>query len=1167
MSSLRVLYVTDRWDGPYRWRCQHAIEQLRLDGVIANVLHLDDPSLLATLSAYSVVVLFRLPWSGRVAMLVDHARRHGVTLVFDVDDLIFDVGAERELPFFADLPRASQDEYRAHFPRLRRTVEACDYFLGATPSLARHAERLGKPAFVHPNLVSDRSLRAGRVMAAVARRMGHPPTIGYVSGSNTHDRDLAMVSGPIAEVLGEDPAVRLLLCGFVEVPAGLERFRDRIVRVPYQDWRAYPFAVATCRVSLAPLAEINAFTNGKSALKYLEAAVVGVPTVASPTEAFRDAIRDGDNGFLASRTDGWADKIRYAIDAGHSRQLGMRAYEDVRGRFSFSARRGSLRALFERLGGVATGPPPPLLPADPHLRLGSASRLNRIRRHVDLARRQWTLLRGSPGPVDEGSMRTPPAEQPLLDPPSFDRFLETVRHHGPHWVRQRGPVVTRPAGAPDEGWRWILAGDVRDAGDGEYRSIGDDPQLVSPPLELWASDWRYLVVRMAASTTSARGVQAQLFWRADVASRFSEQHSVRWSVEPDGAVHMYVIDLAGTAWSRGAAVQRLRFDPLDRPGRVHIDDVVLVAELAQLERDMGVRAAFAGRYLKGCGIECGALQNPLSMPAEARVIYVDRLTEAQAREHYPELEGQVLAAPAVVGDVERLPLQTDGVDFCVANHLVEHSLDPIGALEELLRVVRPGGRLFVAVPDIGNRLDRHRPVTPLAHLLADHDPALDRSWEHLAHYREFIDSAHAEMGADERNELLARWVAQRYSVHFHTFDEGSYRELLHHVTTRTDSWVEEFVRNRSADPEEYVAILRKRCAGSAEAAGSGVAIVMSVEAGQALTRTCVERVLRHAPAESRVVLVAGDRSDPELVSDLQRLAVRDARLRLVDGRAPDASGGIVGCGRRHAAGRDLVLLSGDALVTPGFVEALRTAAYDGDDCPAIVSPITDEGGSLVAELGGSPDDSAVDRFATLVSRWSLRLRPALHGASALCAYVPAAVLRGCGVPDEGNLGDAIDRVSVRARGLGFGIRMADDVYVHRAGGAAAPVTRVPASAVDPRLALVHGNLDLALRRQASPGPALLILLHASFDEPRGGQSTTCATCSGRRGCLVSWWPCRQPTACTSPKCSTDGSTAPSATACRSWSLPPGSCWSVRRWIERCARQCACSTSAPSTCSI
>src|SRR5439155_1061026 len=38
-SALRVLYVTTSWDAPYRYRCQHCIEQLRQAGVAANVMH------------------------------------------------------------------------------------------------------------------------------------------------------------------------------------------------------------------------------------------------------------------------------------------------------------------------------------------------------------------------------------------------------------------------------------------------------------------------------------------------------------------------------------------------------------------------------------------------------------------------------------------------------------------------------------------------------------------------------------------------------------------------------------------------------------------------------------------------------------------------------------------------------------------------------------------------------------------------------------------------------------------------------------------------------------------------------------------------------------------------------------------------------------------------
>ena len=410
MPALRVLYVADRWDGPYRWRCRHAVEQLRLARVAANAMHVDDPALLDVLSSYSAVVLFRLPWDARVAALVARARDAGARIVFDIDDLIFERGAERLMPFFADLPHATQAEYVGLFPRLRRTLEACDAFIGATAMLVRHAERAGIRGFVHPNLLGDRAVRRGRVLAAAARVARRPPTIAYVSGSNTHDRDLALVGEPLAEVLTERADIHLLLCGYVQVPVQLEPFRSRIVQLPYQDWRAYPFALATCRVNLAPLAVQNDFTDSKSALKYLEAGAVCVPTIASPSEPFRDAIRDDDTGFLPRTGAEWTARVREALDERVSRQLGLRAYEDVRARFTFSARHGRLSEILGGLGGYAAGAEPVAMSTDLSPQPGGIG----VRRRLALARQQVALFRGTARTVT----RDANGEVSLADPAS-----------------------------------------------------------------------------------------------------------------------------------------------------------------------------------------------------------------------------------------------------------------------------------------------------------------------------------------------------------------------------------------------------------------------------------------------------------------------------------------------------------------------------------------------------------------------------------------------------------------------------------------------------------------------------------------------------------------------------------------------------------------------------
>src|SRR4029077_3653427 len=147
--------------------------------------------------------------------------------------------------------------------------------------------------------------------------------------------------------------------------------------------------------------------------------------------------------------------------------------------------------------------------------------------------------------------------------------------------------------------------------------------------------------------------------------------------------------------------------------------------------------------------------------------------------------------------------------FCVGNHLLEHDRDPIAGLQEMLRVVRPGGVVYVSVPDVGNPLDRNRPVTTFSHLLADHDPTRDRRPHDIEHYREYVASAHPTLDAATRTDLADRYLEQGYSVHFHTFDESSFRTLLQHVGRTVGARVIEFARNPAEGFDEYVAVLRR----------------------------------------------------------------------------------------------------------------------------------------------------------------------------------------------------------------------------------------------------------------------------------------------------------------------------------------------------------------------
>jgi predicted SAM-dependent methyltransferase len=176
------------------------------------------------------------------------------------------------------------------------------------------------------------------------------------------------------------------------------------------------------------------------------------------------------------------------------------------------------------------------------------------------------------------------------------------------------------------------------------------------------------------------------------------------------------------------------------------------------------RAAVARLYIHGEGLEIGPLCRPLSLPAGTRARYVDRLSTAQLRDTYPGLNPVKVD---IVEDAERLPtIPEASQDFIVANHFLEHCEDPIRALQTMASRIKPGGVLFIAVPDADLTFDRDRRSTAYAHLMKDYTggPLQSRA----EHYREWVSVVEGleAVAAENRTRAL---LDTNYSVHFHVW--------------------------------------------------------------------------------------------------------------------------------------------------------------------------------------------------------------------------------------------------------------------------------------------------------------------------------------------------------------------------------------------------------------
>lgn len=329
----RVVFVCGIDGAPLRYRAHLPAEGLRLHGVDAEVVHYRDPGVDSSVAAADAIVLYRVPATHQVLALVDRVRRAtpGVPVVFDVDDLIFDPDLAAEIPALRILPSDEAALWMEGVRRYRTTMEACDAFIGSTRLLCDHATAVtGMSSHLFENGVGSVLARASDEALRRDRADG-PLRVGYFSGTTTHDHDWRHIEAAVIDVLDAHPDAELVLGGHLNPTPALDRLGGRVRRLPMLDWLDLPAALRDLDVNLAPLEPGSRFNESKSAIKWLEAALVATPTIASPTGPFRAAIETGVDGLVAGAPDEW----RAALDS-------LLGDEVLRGRLGSRARRSAL---------------------------------------------------------------------------------------------------------------------------------------------------------------------------------------------------------------------------------------------------------------------------------------------------------------------------------------------------------------------------------------------------------------------------------------------------------------------------------------------------------------------------------------------------------------------------------------------------------------------------------------------------------------------------------------------------------------------------------------------------------------------------------------------------------------------------------------------------------
>jgi glycosyltransferase involved in cell wall biosynthesis/SAM-dependent methyltransferase len=369
-ESWRIVVVSGEPHNPgHFYRVVRFAEAAKAVG--ASVLSITLPELAAhhrDLVAADLVMIWRAANTPEVAAGIEAIRTGNGKLLVDVDDLMFvpELASETIIDGIRsqNLDAAGVAEF---FVRVREVMAAADACICTTNELAMYVRQLEKVTFVLPNGFDSGMHAAARL--AVRRRRALQDDgmirIGYAAGTRTHQRDFAVAADALARILQQFPSCRLVLfrdpaTGHSVLDAG--EFPTLQAQADQIEWRdlvplsELPDELSRFDINLAPLEIGNAFCEAKSELKYFEAALAGVCTIASATGPMRRAIRDGETGRLADGPEDWYAALRDLIgDAGLRHRLAHAAYLDVLWRFGPVRRQDLLFSMVQQLRGGPEG--------------------------------------------------------------------------------------------------------------------------------------------------------------------------------------------------------------------------------------------------------------------------------------------------------------------------------------------------------------------------------------------------------------------------------------------------------------------------------------------------------------------------------------------------------------------------------------------------------------------------------------------------------------------------------------------------------------------------------------------------------------------------------------------------------------------------------------------
>ncbi|MCE2565386.1 glycosyltransferase [Komagataeibacter sp. FNDCF1] len=338
----------------YFYRVVQKKEQIKAAGFHVAVYdcNKEQEKFLEEINRFDAVIFYRVKALPAIIRVVEAARIAGLITFYETDDLLFQSQYYPE-PYDSYAGQITYNQY-VHLamdaPLTQYLIGMCDYALASTPLLAETMQPFvrQKRAFVHRNAMGsdhERYLTYTR-----PETDDDVVTIFYGSGTRAHKQDFIELLEPamLAVAQRHGARVRFVMLGWLPVSDTFRKIAgDRlVVYEPIWDIHEYWKLLEKSDINIAVIKR-SLHADAKSEIKWMEAAMFGIPSIVSRNPTYEGVIEDGRTGIMCSTVEEWTAALDLLVSDKQMRQeIGRNAREEVREIYSIAGMAENVKAIF-----------------------------------------------------------------------------------------------------------------------------------------------------------------------------------------------------------------------------------------------------------------------------------------------------------------------------------------------------------------------------------------------------------------------------------------------------------------------------------------------------------------------------------------------------------------------------------------------------------------------------------------------------------------------------------------------------------------------------------------------------------------------------------------------------------------------------------------------------